>query len=466
MHVSRLLPAALLLATICSAAEPGLVARGIVSVPRASSMSPTSGIGEEWKIHHMVPAGRNRYLALASHERYRMDRWADARKLARERDENDGLVTSVVPEVLEDGLTLLILRGDGKVLDEAETTPDAPDRVSPFPGSHAVPLVMDATDACPYAILHPATRRLLCYDLDLHYLGRHEIPLDEIRYPRVTFDGERYTLWLFGKKYATSPEVKSFADAAALPPEPAVAYGVRFVPDRDRVEPLPLDGAALLDELQRIARGPSGERLQLHPASVAIAPFRDLDDDEPFWVLVKAMSSGEYESRRVASGTRLFFRARLGSQGLGTLEQLPFWIVQEERGDVMIDEEAGVLRFPRYLVEDDLQAFSFGRNDLALHLLLGFNVPRDDGSFDQRGRWLQELFLIFSGTRTPPHIIDLNDDRLAVTLRRELSTDRLTVHPVLLSDRIGTSEFAFRAICSERRGKGRRPCMAILGLEF
>lgn len=466
MSVSRLLPAVLLLATVCTAAEPSLVARGLVSVARTSSMSPTSGIGEAWKIYRMVPAGRNRYLALASHQIYRMDRWADAGKLARERDENQGLVTSVVPKVLENSLTLLILRGDGKVLDEADTTPDAPDRVSPFPGSHAVPLVMDATDVCPYAILYPAARRLLCYDLDLHYLGHHEIPLDEIRYPRVTFDGERYTLWLFGKKYTRSPKAKSFADVAKLPPEPAVAYGVRFLPDRDRVEPLPLDGTVLLDELQRMARGPSGERLQIHPASVAIAPFRDLDDDEPFWVLVEAMSTEGYQSRRVASGTRMFFRAKLGSQGLGTLEQLPFWIVQEERGDVSIDEDTGVLRFPRYLVEDDLQAFSFGRNDLALYLLLGFNFPRNDGSYDKRGRMLQELFLTFSGTRTPPHMIDLNEDRLILELRRELSTDELKVSPVLLSGRIGTSDFAFRAICRETRGKGRRPCMAILGLEF
>lgn len=89
----------------------------------------------------------------------------------------------------------------------------------------------------------------------------YEIPLHDIRYPKRTFDGEGYTLWLFGRRYRETPKAKEVPDIFSVPEKPLEAYGVRYHPRDGTWEPLPVDGRELLADLERVARNEEGERL-------------------------------------------------------------------------------------------------------------------------------------------------------------------------------------------------------------
>jgi len=223
----------------------------------------------------------------------------------------------------------------------------------------------------------------------------------------------------------------------------------------------PIDRDGLLREVRRRAHGPEGDRLAIDPAGLAATPFRDPDTDEGFRVLIEALAVDEASSRTVLSGTRVFFRARLDAGGLGTLEQLPLWIVQEERQDLVIDEDHGA----RFLREEDLQAFFLGDNDLALWLKLAYASPAGDGTLPRSFPVLQTV-AVFRRTGRPPRFIHLElDSALEESWVRKLSSDRLSVRPVMLADRVGRTTFALRALCRPERGT-RFPCLALVELEY
>ncbi len=451
-------------ATSAGATDAKLVPESLL-LPRLAYSKSAPGVEDTWRVLRITPAGRKQYLALLEHEAYRFGRWPDVEQMRKERGKA-GVVTTGRPEKLTDQLVLAILNDRGKILYKTEGGSEAAVKGNFFAAWYSVPLVMDATDTCPYAIVNTGSGTLLCYDYQLAFKAKHEIPLHDIRYPRVTFDGEGYTLWLFGTRYREKPKVKESADVFNLPAEPVETYGIRYNLRQGAWEPLPVDGNALLADLERIARNEEGERLRIQPASVSITPFRDLDADEGFSVLIEAVASERFADRALFSGTRVFFRSRMSSHGMGKIEQLPLWIVQEDRADATLDEQTGVLRFPRLMRFKDLQPFGLGANDLALVLHSMFKAPKPDGSYGRRGARIQ-LMLLFSGTNEPPRILDLGASTLRKLASRSLSTDDIDVLPVELVSRVGTSEFAFLTLCDDVHEHGkRRPCTAIMSLTY
>jgi hypothetical protein len=454
-------------ASVAGAGDVKFVPREVVSLEKLQlQFSRTSGKHEVWNILRLTPVDKKRFLVLLAHERYRVSPWTDSGTVKKEREKNQGLVRSVVFEDSEEKVVLGLLRRDGKILALADEPTAAERHLAFYPGAHDLPLVFDERDTCPYAILAPGSSALLCYDLDLRFLAEHKLPLHEIGYPKVTFDGVEYTLWLFGRKYATPPKpLRSFGDASAAPPEVAEEFGIRYRLRDHSVEPIPIDRQELLARMNRLARGPDGQRLHINPAGVSVVPFRDLDNDAPFWVLIEGVATTQVRSRQVLHGTRVFFRARLDALGLGPLQQLPLWMVQEEREDLVIDEDHGVLYFPPSLREQDLQPYSLGKNDLVLWLQLAFARPREDGTVPRTKELLQTL-AVFQGTADPPQWLHLDvDPALKERWRQKLSTSELEVWPLFLLDRVGRSSFAFDSSCEPKRGN-EVPCFSLMDLEY
>jgi len=454
-------------AGVVAAGEPQLVARRAVPLSRLQlEFSPTSGRHEAWNVLRVAPVGAKRFLVLLEHERYRVSPWAHPDRATGEDDGSRVPVRSVTFENDQERLVLALVRKDGRVL----ALGDEPRAAEPRPvfaaGAQTVPLVLDERDTCPYAILAAGRRALLCYDLELRFLSERRLPLDEIGYPRVTYDGVEYTLWLFGRRYAERPKPPgSYARAARAPAMTPEGFGVRYRPGDGSVEPMPIDRDDLLARLNRVARGPEGERLRLHPAGLAVVPFRDLDTDEPFWVLIEGIAAQRLGSRYQLRGTRVFFRARLDRTGLGTVQQLPFWVVQEDRADPFVDEERGVVSLPTFLREEDLQPYSLGDNDVVLWLQLAFASPDEDGRVPREKGLLQTL-AIFRGTDNVPRWVHLDlDPSLKRSWRRRLSTSALEVWPFFLLDRVGRTAFAFAASCEPRRGH-EIPCFAVMDLSY
>ena len=452
---------------VCGADGAKFVPRDVISLEKLGfRFSSGSGKHESWKVIRLARIDKKRFLVLLEHSRYRVDPWTDSSSLKQERETQQGLVRSVTFKEKTKSMTLAIVRADGKILDLSDEPSAAESRVAFYPGAHSIPLVIDEHDTCSYAILAPARGVLLCYDLDLHFLGEHQIPLDEIGYPKVTFDGEQHTLWIFGKKLGEARKpAKSFDDVHVSPLEAAEEFGVLYRLPQHSVEPIPIDRRELLARMNRLARDPSGERLQIDPAGVSVLPFRDLDNDPRFWVLVEGLATTEVRSRATLTGTRVFFRARLDSQGLGPLEQLPLWIVQEERDGVLIDEDNGVLRFPRNLSVRDLQPYSLGKTDCALWLQLAFARPTEDQSPPRMFELLQTV-AVFRGTGDVPEWIHLEvDPSLKERWTRQLSTGELKVRPLFLLDRVGRFTFAFSSSCKPERGSAF-PCYSLMDLEY
>ncbi len=346
---------------------------------------------------------------------------------------------------------------------------------------------MDSTNDCPYALMDAAGRTLWCYDHQLGLQGKREIPLDEIGYPKVTFEGERYSLWFFGARYGGSAagdatsgrphqeakqrkngntEARSFTSRFAVPDRPANTLGIRYDVREGTWEPLPVTAEDLVAELDRIARDSKGQRLGVQQASLRITPFHDLDTRDRFGVLIEGVAANEYGNRAVFAGTRLFFRSTMDRQGLGKIVQIPLWIVQEDRKDVVLNEDTGEYRFPMFNVQRDLQAFGFGKNNLTLVFQWFFKVPDEDGSYGHGGRGRQ-VMLDFSSNSEPPRILDLSPAALSRdTAHERFSMDELNIHPLQLMDRIGKSTFAFRTVCEDRREAHQRVlCVAMMELD-
>jgi len=476
--------------SVVSAGAPKLTFQSLL-LPRLPPFSNPSGIEDqwdEWYFQRIARAGRKEFLALFEHRVYRCDGWYDGGSKGEDGEKDADRWQDVT-----DALTLAIVNDRGMILYRA-STPAKTVVKNPLNVGHAIPLVMDATNDCPYALLNAGAGTLLCYDHQLAFKMKREIPLEEIGYPKVTFDGERYSLWLFGNRFRKASKVtarggkqdattdrrgetsgqpkneegkkvSSFISRFDVAHDPAEALGVRYDVREDSWEPLPFSADELIDELDRIARGPKGERLQVQPASLHITPFRDLDTEEGFGVVIEGVVAKEYGNRALFSGTRLFFRSVMGRQGLGKITQLPLWLVQEDRRDVVLDEDSGVFRFPLFTQELDLQPFGFGKNDLALAFLWYSKVPQEDGKYGRGGRGRQ-VMLVFSGTDAP-RILDLSPKALSEKIADDAFTmDELEVYPVRLVDRTGPSEFAFRTLCDNRRQPGERlPCVAMMELD-
>jgi|GEM_PF-1924887 hypothetical protein len=451
------------LAFAAAAEEPAFEGTRLLQNTFVTAVAPAIGDTRDGKILRLARISEKRYLALVEESYFQVDPWADRKQMERERRESGSV--SATLKFAKDTLSLAMLDPTGKIVKRSGGGPELSTAVSPYPNSHHLPLVLEASERCPYAILHASSRSLICFDHELGFVEKVEIPLDEIGVPRVTLDGVSSSISFFGRQYSQRPAAATFSEVYDAKPEVPVGFGVRFEVEEGAWRPLPIEPAQLASDLSRLARGTKGEKVQVAPASIQIIPFRDASQAAEFWVLIEAASSERFESAVRFAGTRHFFRSRLGAAGLGAVEALPFWIVQEERADVEIREVGGgtAVHLPAFAKYADLQVFGRGERRFAVAIDLAFKAAQADGTYHP-SRWSAlQVMALFTGTKVDK-VIRVDDDLLGAAAKPLSRGDRW-VSLVKLVDSLGKNEYAFWALCGNRqRPKENQRCVAILTL--
>ncbi len=452
------------LATAVAAEEPALVGVRLLQNTFVPSVAPATGETRDGKILRLARISEKRYLALVQESYFQVDPWADRKQMERERRES-GIVSATL-KFAKDTVSLAMLDPTGKIVKRSGGGPELSAALSPYPNSHHLPLVLEASERCPYAILHASSRSLICFDHELGFVEKVEIPLDEIRVPRVTLDGVSSSISFFGRQYSQRPAAATFSEVDDAKPEVPVGFGVRFEVEEGAWRPLPIEPAQLASDLSRLARGPKGEKVQVAPASVQIIPFRDMDQALDFGVLIEAASGERFDSAVRFAGTRHFFRSRLGTEGLGTVEPLPFWIVQEERTDVDVRKVDGgiAVHLPPFAKYADLQVFGRGERRFAVAIHLAFKAAQADGTYHP-SRWSAlQLMVLFTGTQLDS-LLRMDDEELLEAATKPLYQGDRWVALARLVDFLGKDEFAFWAFCGHRqRPKESQRCIAIASL--
>ncbi|MGC8917687.1 MAG: hypothetical protein ACP5NF_11995, partial [Thermoanaerobaculum sp.] len=95
-------------------------------------------------------------------------------------------------------------------------------------------------------------------------------------------------------------------------------------------------------------------------------------------VLVSAVATEDFRAVADFVGEQLFFVARLDATGLGSVKQLPFFVVHDrEVGDPSVDGEKAVVRMPPKSWMTRLRAFDLGNQQLVVFASLEW--PDDQG---------------------------------------------------------------------------------------
>ncbi len=450
--------------TVAAAAEkPQLVGTRLLQNTFVTSVAPATGESRDGRILRLARISEKRYLALVEESRFQIDPWADTKKMEEER-RGSGSVSAAF-KTAKSTLSLAMLDSTGRMVKRSAGGPDLSPAVSPYPNSHHLPLVMEASERCPYAILHASSRSLICFDHELGFVEKVEIPLDEIGAPRVTLTGASSTISFFGRQYSQRPAVATFSQVYDAKPEMPVGLGVRFDLEERAWRPFAVEPAQLAGDLSRLARGPLGEKVQLAPASIQIVPFRGMDKAADFGVLIEAASSERFDSAVRFAGTRHFFRSRLSGEGLQAIEALPFWIVQEERADVDIRAVAGgtAVHLPAFAKYADLQVFERGERRFAVAFDLAFKARHADGTYDPSSWSALQVLVLFSGSKVD-QVLRLDDELLAKAAQPLSLGDRWAAL-LKLVDTVGKDEYAFWALCGSRHkpNKAER-CIAVASL--
>ncbi len=444
--------------------KPAFVGVRLLQNTFAPSVAPATGDTKDGKISRLARVSERRYLALVEESYFQIDPWADPKQMEKERRASG--VVSAPFRRLQATLSLAVLDPTGRILKRSVGGPELSTAVSPYPNSHHLPLVLDPSERCPYAILHASSRSLICFDHELGFVEKFDVPLDEIGAPRIALAGGSASIVFFGRQYSQRRSAATFSEVYDATPEAPVGLGARLDLEEGAWRPLAVDPAQLASDLSRRARSPQGEKVPLLPATLQLIPFRGGSPGSEFGVLIEAASSERFDSALRFEGTRYFFRSRLGSEGLGTVEPLPFWIVQEERTNVEVRKVDGgiAVYLPAFAKFADLQVFERGDRSFAVALHLAYKAPEADGSYHP-SRWSAlQLIVLFTGTQLDS-LLRMDDEELLEAATKPLSQGDRWVALVKLVDFLGKDEFAFWAFCGHRqRPKENQRCVAIARL--
>lgn len=302
----------------------------VIILPFQGRTTPATGETEAWMVKAVAPVGR-RFLVLVEHQRNRLSPWVDDQSL-KEDIKRQGVVgqDKVLGARFHDELLLMLVNNNGRVVVQSSPHPEIKHWSGFFHNTRAVPLIMEEGDTCQYALLEPRAKKLFCFDLQLSFQRTLDIPLDIPMRPGVTREGNDYYLFFFGWKLAQARRISSWEKVFEVVPEKAESLGVLWKVGERSTLPLAVSPHQLWWKLDRLARGPSGEKLPLQQAGVAMHPVQRVVPKDSLDVLITAVSAGDFQRYLRFEGFRVFFLATLTRNGLGKVMQLPFWVVQEK----------------------------------------------------------------------------------------------------------------------------------------
>lgn len=454
----------LLLAASATAGTAGeWQAYGLLVPQLNERVSPATGDRRDWRFLGIAPAGSQRYVLLVQEMRTQLSPWADEKALAEEKQKN----LFVAREHLKkqgSRIFLAVFNQQGKLAAAGAAQEQARGQVGAFPNSWSIPLVMEQASRCNYAFLDAPTARLFCYDLQLAFQTKLELPLHEVGRPMLLAERDKYSIVFFGRRFSKAPPLEKPENLSGLKPEVPESLGCLWVVGEKQARPFPLSVEEVFLAVAKLARDPEGNRVTVHKASLSLIPVETLDPGNTGEVVVEAVAASTYESYVDFRGWRLFFHARLAATGLGTVSQLPFWVSQEAREEPELDTKRGIVRLPSFAKANVLRAFQLRARRIGLYLEAAYKTPRPDGSFDPRVWDLGKYFVTFSGN-TLAQLDDL-DEEVLDSVAEALTTRDLSVHPVNLQAMVAPNRFAFGTICRERQGQEqtRHPCFALVEL--
>lgn len=320
---------------------------------------------------------------------------------------------------------------------------------------------MEESDTCAYAVVTRSPAKLHCFDVQLAPTSFVELPVEFVSGARLQREGNAFTVWVFGKP-PRSP-------AGGQPTENAEpSFGLRLPLLTRRAAPLPVEGAALLEEVRRKAKDPQGQRLVVDNRTLELAPFSDQDDHAPLRALVRAgtQPAGSPPGRQ----TWLFFHTKLAPEGAQAPEPLPLWI---ERGgsETVVDQRRATVVVPAGSQLFDVEAFSLDeeRMGLYVHLLVPEAPPAASSpplKGNPRSWFALQLVAVFSGKSFSRLILLEEEMPHAPRLTRPLATRTHQLPPILYPGRPGGArELAFRAFSfAKSKGGPALPCVAVLAI--
>lgn len=439
-------------------------AYGLVVPQLEQRVSPATGERTDWRLLGIAPAGSQRYLLLVEERHTQVSPWAGEKALAEEKQKNL-LVGREYLKKQGSRIFLAVFNQRGKLTAASAAQEEARGQVGVFPNSWSGPLVMEQAPICNYAFFDAPAATLFCYDLQLGFQRKLQLPLHEVGRPTLLVEGQTHRLVFFGRLFSKAPPLQKPEDLRGFKPEVPESLGCLWVVGEKQPTPLPVSVEEMFQAIARLARDPEGNQVPVHKASLSLIPVETLDPSDTLEVLVEAVAAEAYESYVDFQGWRLFFHARLAATGVGTLRQLPFWVSQETRAEPELEKKRGILRLPSFAKNNVLRAFQLRARRIGLYLEAAYKTPKPDGSLDPRAWDLSKYFVLFSGTALA-QLYDL-DEEVLNSVAEALTSPNLSVRPGALQAMVAPNRFAFGSICKERQGHEtkRRPCFAVVALE-
>ncbi|MGC8917217.1 MAG: hypothetical protein ACP5NF_09595, partial [Thermoanaerobaculum sp.] len=235
------------------------------------------------------------------------------------------------------------------------------------------------------------------------------------------------------------------------------ALGVRFRIEDGASFPM-VDPEALFSAVQRVAKTHRGDKPQLRPESLEMLPVEEAFAEGGIRVLVSAVATEDFRAVADFVGEQLFFVARLDATGLGSVKQLPFFVVHEP-GWEKAELEKTTLFLPPKSAFLRPQAFSLGGEALALYG--GAAWPDSQDTELGKVGELNTSYLLVVGSPAGVSIFTRNDIVGVDELSSGVSLYRL---PWLLGF-LGNRSFLFDGRCTKEEDEAsERYCPWILSV--
>lgn len=322
-------------------------------------------------------------------------------------------------------------------------------------------LVMDETDACPYAYVDKNSKILYCYDLSLNEKKKYEIPLHELNDLKVTFNGKVHIIYFFGREYLSKLSNEQKKDFRNQGPMEYKKVGCKFTVEKEKWDVLPFTLEDLYNSISKIVRNENGDKVIIDKRFIDIKVIDDLKNCDGFDVLIIASEVKDAKKRFEFSGNTYFFKAYIDNLGLGSISQLKFFIHHEKRDEIKEDKEKGILYFPEAMegIKDYMKLFKIAENDLLMYLstrvaLLNAIEEQLSDSYD-----IYRYFIYFSDPKVMPYIYSYED--ISSQLEEKAKNSDFKIIPIFgLRDRIEKYNFLFDSICVDKRDKQKNfPCL-------
>lgn len=427
--------------------------------------SPTT---EEWsqsQIEFLAPYGSRKWFALIRSVSFQLERWGNGDEARKEADQPEGLSPEKVGKFEED-FFLAVLDSNGKILK----------RSSPFALGHGsleeisrrewirgagMLLAADTVPECPHVLLAWRPPKMFCFDWQLAKTRELDPPMDFLSGAHAALNGDFWTLNLFG-----TPNQARKAPMARQP------LGYRLTLPQGQPTPFPATYRQAFDAVKPSLRDVDGGPIRVDPATLTVVPVLGISATSQADLLLIAGEGKSVRSTEEPCGATVSFSLMtLKANDLSKPKRLPLWVVRDDRSDVLLDANRGLIHLPCGAKLANLQVFAGAANRLWLYLVFGFQVadtPKDaaDSPGHRSRAWSVAQILAEIRDTHVELLLDLENQILqSDAVLQRLATSEYWIVPTRLMGPAGNRRLAFHALSfAKDKKKAKLPCAAIFSL--